>query len=166
MTVERVFFQQYKEYTSGFYIVLTHRSGTCRWKSSSWKTRICLFYLKNTMATGGLATHDVSAWAAMALSLFAWNGRFWQYLSYSHINPCSIATLIARFMGPTWAHLGSTGPRWAPCWPHEPCYLGNYILIQNKNSDFCGIKFVWLHFHTFQESFIPRCPINNNSKCR
>ena len=20
------------------------------------------------------------------------------------------------------AHLGPTGPRWAPCWPHEPCY--------------------------------------------
>ena len=31
---------------------------------------------------------------------------------------------IARFMGPTWGHLGPTGPRWAPCWPHEPCYLG------------------------------------------
>ena len=22
------------------------------------------------------------------------------------------------------AHLGPTEPRWAPCWPHEPCYLG------------------------------------------
>ena len=21
------------------------------------------------------------------------------------------------------AHLGPTGPRWAPCWPHKPCYL-------------------------------------------
>ena len=34
--------------------------------------------------------------------------------------------LIARFMGPTWGHLGPTGPRWAPCWPHELCYLGDY----------------------------------------
>ena len=33
-------------------------------------------------------------------------------------------SLIARFMGPTWAHLGPTGPRWATCWPHELCYLG------------------------------------------
>ena len=24
-----------------------------------------------------------------------------------------------------WAHLGPTGPRWAPCWPHESCYLGS-----------------------------------------
>ena len=39
----------------------------------------------------------------------------------------SVKPLIARFMGPTWAHLGPIGPRWAPCWPHELCYLGrNY----------------------------------------
>ena len=31
-------------------------------------------------------------------------------------------------MGPTWGHLGPTGPRWAPCWPHEPCYPGWYWL--------------------------------------
>ena len=24
------------------------------------------------------------------------------------------------------AHMGPTGPRWAPCWPHEPCYLGPF----------------------------------------
>ena len=36
-----------------------------------------------------------------------------------------ILTLIAKFMGPTWAHLGPVGPRWVPCWPHEPCYQGN-----------------------------------------
>ena len=27
------------------------------------------------------------------------------------------------------ANLGPTGPRRAPCWPHEPCYLGTYIYI-------------------------------------
>ena len=31
--------------------------------------------------------------------------------------------LIARFMGHHGAHLGPTGPRWSPCWPHEPCLL-------------------------------------------
>ena len=45
--------------------------------------------------------------------------------------------LIARFMGPTWgpalrAHLGPTGPRWTPCWPHEPCDLGG--LSRQKHS--------------------------------
>ena len=24
-------------------------------------------------------------------------------------------------------HLGPVGPRWAPCWPHEPCFQGPII---------------------------------------
>ena len=28
-------------------------------------------------------------------------------------------------MGPTWGPPGSCRPRWAPYWPHEPCYQGN-----------------------------------------
>ena len=33
-------------------------------------------------------------------------------------------------MGPTW---GPTGPRWAPCWPLEPCYLGMYHYRCSEN---------------------------------
>ena len=44
-------------------------------------------------------------------------------------------------MGPTWGHLGPTGPRWAPCWLHESCYLGylispaawEYVTREDKN---------------------------------
>ena len=32
-------------------------------------------------------------------------------------------------------HLGPAGPRWAPCCPHEPCYLGMY-----KNMGFIPIQ--------------------------
>ena len=35
------------------------------------------------------------------------------------------ATQITKFMWPHGAHLGPVGPRWAPCWPHEPCYKGS-----------------------------------------
>ena len=35
--------------------------------------------------------------------------------------------LIARFMGLTWGP--PVGPRWAPCRPHEPCYLGLHTLL-------------------------------------
>ena len=38
----------------------------------------------------------------------------------------NILSLKASFMWPTWGHLGPTGPSWAPCWPHEPCYLGRH----------------------------------------
>ena len=31
------------------------------------------------------------------------------------------------------AHLGPVGPRWAPCWPHEPCYQGsNYVMVSES----------------------------------
>ena len=36
----------------------------------------------------------------------------------------TIATLKANSWGRHGTHLGPTGPRWAPCWPHEFCYLG------------------------------------------
>ena len=29
-----------------------------------------------------------------------------------------------------------TGPRWAPCWPHELCYLGFYTSCGNKVIDY------------------------------
>ena len=38
-------------------------------------------------------------------------------------------SLIARFIGPTWAHLRPTGPRWAPCRLHEPCYMRYSIRV-------------------------------------
>ena len=33
------------------------------------------------------------------------------------------------------AHLGPVGPRWAPCWPYEPCYRGNYYQLENTSTD-------------------------------
>ena len=48
------------------------------------------------------------------------------FMSWGH-HIVAMSLLIARFMGPTWAHLGPTEPRWAPCWPHELCYLGNHV---------------------------------------
>ena len=55
-------------------------------------------------------------------------------------------SLKARFMGQHGAHLGPKGPRWAPCWPHEPCYLGWLMLLvgtlicaaQNISSALCA----------------------------
>ena len=32
---------------------------------------------------------------------------------------------IASSWGQYGAHLGPVGPRWAPCWPHGPCYQGS-----------------------------------------
>ena len=37
---------------------------------------------------------------------------------------CDWTRYIAKFLESTGALLGPVCPRWAPCWPHEPCYLG------------------------------------------
>ena len=39
------------------------------------------------------------------------------------------------------AKMGPTGPRWAPCWPHELCYLGN--------ASFNTFSFVRYHFEVW-----------------
>ena len=43
----------------------------------------------------------------------------------------SMTSRIAKFMGQTWA-LGPVGPRWAPCWPHDPCYQEIRIVTRSK----------------------------------
>ena len=43
-----------------------------------------------------------------------------RYIGCRHYSP------ITRFLGPTWAPPGSVGPKWTPCRPQEPCYLGCY----------------------------------------
>ena len=45
-----------------------------------------------------------------------------------------LAGQIARSMGPTWDR-----PRWAPCWPHEPCYLGLEPILPNSIFQLTGI---------------------------
>ena len=40
------------------------------------------------------------------------------------INKPVKASHIGKLWGQHGAHLGPVGPRWAPCWPHEPCYQG------------------------------------------
>ena len=37
-------------------------------------------------------------------------------------------------------HLGSVGPRWAPCWPHEPCYQGKTPTPCKRRT--CSMKYL------------------------
>ena len=60
---------------------------------------------------------------------------FWQALTSEMI---WIRNFIASYTDPcyqgSWgqhgAHLGPTGPSWAPCWPHELCYLGQHTWLR------------------------------------
>ena len=45
-------------------------------------------------------------------------------ITVSLLNQCRKGPWKQGSWGQHGTHLGPTGPRWAPCWPHEPCYLG------------------------------------------
>ena len=59
----------------------------------------------------------------MTLNFFVWN-----WIRLVGVKMVGIQTQIAKFMGPTWAHLGPVGTRWALCWLHEPCYHGTMVI--------------------------------------
>ena len=56
-------------------------------------------------------------------------------------------TLIGNSWGQHGAYPGPTGPRWVPCWPHEPCYLGNHRL-RIKMGSFAFLTYRYLQCYT------------------
>ena len=73
----------------------------------------------------------------------------WMYLQVTIIKIYLSIYLyqIARFVWPTWAHLGPPGPRWAPRCPHQSCYEGWYM------PECCHCrKLMWHWLHMFQLS--------------
>ena len=46
---------------------------------------------------------------------------------------CSFPDSKVYVWGQHGAHLGPVGPRWAPCWSHEPCYLGCFFIANLNN---------------------------------
>ena len=59
------------------------------------------------------------------------------------------STQIAKFKWPTWAHLCPVGPRWAPHWPHEPCYQVSETLkvLTARNMFFLEVPLYSLSTH-------------------
>ena len=67
---------------------------------------------------------SVWSWATLARSLF----QFWK------MTMASVHPWYHCLWGQHGAHLGPTGPRWAPWWPYEPRYLG-IVLAINFNTN-------------------------------
>ena len=74
----------------------------------------------------------VCVWLIMDRLLHKCNGNrpmgYW-WVADELLTKISEISLLARFMGPIWGPSGPTGPRWAPCWPHELCYLGLPVIV-------------------------------------
>ena len=62
----------------------------------------------------------------------------------------AILLLYPDSMGQHGAHLGPTGPRWAPCWAHELCYPVALFLGQVTASSFQGYPPVYFSSNELQ----------------
>ena len=86
---------------------ITHTAGYCRWEHMTRVEAIRRRVRKLTdlyrIRTIHSLAHCKSECCCIDLIHIPWSQGSW---------------------GPHGAHLGPTGPRWAPCWPHDPCYLG------------------------------------------
>ena len=57
-----------------------------------------------------------------------------QMLNAGNVHMLQTIPRLQSSWGQHGAHLGPTGPRWDPCWPHESCYKGLYLSsIPKKN---------------------------------
>ena len=64
--------------------------------------------------------------------------------------PCCNRPRWQSLWGQRGAHLGPVGPRWAPCWPHKTCYLGNHTLLYKQPEGVC----INIFYHMIDQSII------------
>ena len=89
-----------------------------------WQLRWMCSLEKLAWTAGTLCVSTNHAWVSMPYTSRPWYQGSW---------------------GQHGAFLGPTGPRWAPCWPHELCYMGCWQTYQ-------GLR--W-SCHIQQRSFLP-----------
>ena len=65
-----------------------------------------------------------------------WNGTehnnkhenmIWYVIIWCHKINYPDSKVHGAYMGHTWGR--QVRPRWAPCWPHEPCYQGSFVCV-------------------------------------
>ena len=75
---------------------------------------------------------------------YLWCLQIGQYYKRMQFHPKNtykfhhVLHFICLYKPPRWqsslgqhgSHLGPVGPRWAPCWPHDPCYQGSQALLR------------------------------------
>ena len=124
-------------------------------KVTLWLSQHCPWCMLHNI---GLKDPDIGIWQGLPCNNYRWDGivvrganmgPIWgrQDPGGTHVGPMNYWRLSIRLWclqciskwitGPWWqgswgqhgAHLGPTGPRWDPCWPHELCYLGILVFV-------------------------------------
>ena len=91
--------------------------------STIWENAYTLYTCECQYLIKDIVSNTINTlWVLAYYDLFVAKGLFCR---------ATILPQIAKFMGPTWAHLGPVGPKWSPCWPHAPCYQGRLFYMKH-----------------------------------
>ena len=101
-------------------IIIFLNSGRCNSITRQNRPQPLLFHRKEkvVMVTTlpSLAAPEVVMWRT------SMPATGWRQSYYKHRE----SPWLQDSWGQLGVHLGPPGPRWTPCWPHEPCYLGHH----------------------------------------
>ena len=95
-----------------------------------------LFHYGNVLVSG--AAPDVSETVGSSIQISGgMDGPTW----HNTFDSCLVSGIVEQSMprqqsswGHHGAHLQPTGPMWAPCWPHEPCYQGGLLRLSTEEA--------------------------------
>ena len=89
--------------------------------------------------------HDNLCITVMGIYTETQRSSVWQPFVTEDVEGCLFDSLHYPDSKAYGAYLGPGGPRWAPCWPHEPCYQGTYSddKIIMTAIPFCCILLRW-----------------------
>ena len=98
---------------------------------------------------------DIHTFSFKTMHLKMSSPKWRQFVSVS-VCSCTLGLLllwlltpqIAKFMDPTWGHLGPIGPRWDPCWPQELAIRDSYVLDHCEET--AKYIFVFYYFSTLK----------------
>ena len=115
----------------------------------------------NMLFDGNTWHHTCHVEINIERTLAVWSWLFKLFIVNSYQETSVIKNPDSKFHG---AHLGPTGPRWAPCWPHELCCLGSICLTHwslwdldwyYKKSNFNPVR--WLVYSNFMKISTGEC---------
>ena len=102
------------------------------------KTESYISPLQDIMrSVGKCFTASVTHCSKMTSWGISWESTLAQVMPCFLTAPCTDPSWWQGSWGQHGAHLGPTGPRWAPCWPHELCYLGRVHVAIKENRYTC-----------------------------
>ena len=95
--------------------------------------------------------------------------HFWYIMTWGRGSTQGKCLRLQSSWGQHGAHLGPVSPRWAPCWPHEPCYQG-CITLTSVDTIVKGVlwyspesNFTRTAHWTEPITYVPHLPGANNS---